>query len=194
DLVEQFTQEADARVVEALSGADIDRPGHPLLDRAEAAFTILEHEAMHQETLLYIFHRLPLAQKRRPAGYRPAIEGQAPTNEWIDLPAGRAALGVDRESLPFAWDNECASYGEDVAAFSVERHNVTNAAFLEFVEAGGYADSRWWSAPDWAWVQAQRVEHPLFWERHDGSWYWRGMFDLIALPLAWPVYVTQAEA
>ena len=25
---------------------DIDRPGHPVLDRAEAAFTILEHEVM----------------------------------------------------------------------------------------------------------------------------------------------------
>ena len=38
-------------------------------DRAEAVFAILEHEAMHQETLRYMCHRLPLHQKRRPAGY-----------------------------------------------------------------------------------------------------------------------------
>ena len=55
-------------MVDALATADLDRPGHPLLDRAEAVFTILEHEAMHQETLLYMWQRLPLDQKRRPAG------------------------------------------------------------------------------------------------------------------------------
>ena len=36
------------------------------------SFAILEHEAMHQETLLYMWHRLPFDQKRQPAGYRPA--------------------------------------------------------------------------------------------------------------------------
>jgi formylglycine-generating enzyme required for sulfatase activity len=43
-------------------------------------------------------------------------------------------------------------------------------------------------------VQSQGVRHPLFWEQHDGRWYWRGMFDLVVLPLAWPVYVSHAEA
>jgi iron(II)-dependent oxidoreductase len=53
-VVEQFAAEADREVVDALSRADIEQPGHPLLDSAEAVFAILEHEAMHQETLLYI--------------------------------------------------------------------------------------------------------------------------------------------
>jgi gamma-glutamyl hercynylcysteine S-oxide synthase len=67
--VQQFAAEADRRVRAALERSDLDRPGDPLLNRAEAAFTILEHEAMHQETLLYMWHRLPLDQKRRPQGY-----------------------------------------------------------------------------------------------------------------------------
>src|ERR1022692_1947184 len=53
DAVHRFADEADRQVVDALLHADIDRPGHAVLDRAEAVFTILEHEAMHQETLLY---------------------------------------------------------------------------------------------------------------------------------------------
>src|SRR6185436_15117147 len=44
-IVQQFAAEADRQVIDALTTADIDRPGHPLLDRAEAAFGILEHEA-----------------------------------------------------------------------------------------------------------------------------------------------------
>src|SRR5204862_1292343 len=69
DEVFPFAAEADRRVLDVLCRADLDRPGHPLLDRAEAVFTILEHEAMHHETLLYMWHRLPLEEKRGPASY-----------------------------------------------------------------------------------------------------------------------------
>ena len=40
----------------------------------------------------------------------------------------------------------------------------------------------------------ERIAHPLFWERRGDDWYWRGMFDAIPLPPAWPVYVSHAEA
>jgi ergothioneine biosynthesis protein EgtB len=194
DLVKDFAAEADRQVLEALEHADLDRPGHPLLERAEAAFAILEHEAMHQETLLYMWHRLPFEQKQRPAGYTAVVDGAVPGAEWIQVPAGRATLGRDRDHLVFGWDNERPALTADVAAFSLERHDVTNAAFLEFIEAGGYRDPQWWRPEDWAWVRAEHMRHPLFWERRDAAWHWRGMFDLIPLPLAWPVYVSHAEA
>ena len=192
-VVRQFAEEADRRVLGALASA-MDRPGHPLLDRAEAAFAIIEHEAMHQETLLYMWHRLPLEQKRRPSGYRTAVDGQAPDQEWIHIPGGRATLGVNRDSIPFGWDNEHPSRVVDVMPFWIERHDVTNAAFLEFVDAGGYLDPRWWREEDWAWVQAEAVRHPPYWEAAGGRWQWRCMFDVVPLPVAWPVYVSQAEA
>jgi len=194
DAVRQFAGEADRQVLDALANGDLDRPGDLLLDRAEAVFTILEHEAMHQETLLYMWHRLPFDQKRKPADYRPRGGEEVPAQEWINVPRGSATLGVDRDAVPFGWDNEFPSAIADVHAFAIERHNVTNAAFLEFVEAGGYDDQRWWKPDDFAWLQHDGVRYPLFWERHGADWYWRGMFDLIPLPLAWPVYVSQAEA
>jgi iron(II)-dependent oxidoreductase len=192
--VRAFADEADRRVLAALANADIERPGHPLLDRAEAAFSILEHEAMHQETLLYMWHQLPVEQKRRPAGYVPQTAGDPPRQSWIAVPEGRATLGVDRETLPFGWDNERPAYRVDVGAFEIQQHNLTNEAYLEFVDAGGYADSRWWRPDDWRWAQAEGVQHPVFWQRRDGAWFWRGMFELIPLPPAWPVYVSHAEA
>jgi iron(II)-dependent oxidoreductase len=172
--VRQFAAEADRRVRAALERSDLDRPGDPLLDRSEAVFAILEHEAMHQETLLYMWHRLPFDQKRRPPAYRPLVKGDVPAHEWIDIPAGPATLGVDAGTVRFGWDNERPHYSEDVAAFAIQRHDVTNAEFLEFVNSGG--------------------RPPIFWERRDDRWYWRGMFDLIPLPLSWPVYVSQADA
>ena len=166
ETVEHFVQEADARVIDALAHADLDQPGHPLLDRAEAVYAILEHEAMHQETLLYMWHQLPLDQKRRPPAYSPLVEGTVPAQAWIDIPAGQATLGADDAALPFGWDNERPHYREDVAAFAIQRHDVTNADFLEFVKNGG--------------------PQPVFWERTGDTWYWRGMFDRIPLPASTP--------
>jgi ergothioneine biosynthesis protein EgtB len=194
ETVRAFAAEADRQVLDCLQRADLDRPGHPLLDRAEAAFAVLEHEAMHQETLLYIWHRLPFELKRAPRDYRPRADGPVPTAESIEVPAGRATLGVDAGAVPFAWDNERPSRTVDLPAFAIDRHDVTNAAFLEFVEAGGYRDARWWTEDEWHWLQSDDVRHPLFWEQDGQGWRWRGMFELIPLPASWPVYVSFAEA
>lgn len=193
-VVQQFAAEADRQVLDALRAGAIDEPGHPLLDGAEAAFSILEHEAMHQETLLYMWHRLPFDQKRRPDGYQPRVEGPAPAEEWVPVPAGPATLGVRPETEPFTWDNERPSRQVHVPEFRMARHDVTNARFLAFVDAGGYRDARWWTDSDWKWVQTESLSHPPFWERDGGSWWWRGLFDRVALPDHWPVYVSQAEA
>jgi iron(II)-dependent oxidoreductase len=192
--VREFVSEADRRVLQALGRPDLDRPGDPLLDHAEAVFTILEHEAMHQETLLYIWHRLPFSAKHRPTGYSPRTSGTVPRPEWVMIPEGTATLGVDRGTIAFGWDNEFPHRREQVPAFQIERDNVTNSRYLEFVDGGGYRDASLWRPDDWAWLQAEAVSHPLFWERLEGKWYWRGMFDLVPLPPAWPVYVTHAEA
>ena len=194
EVVRAFAAEADRLVIDALERADIERPGHPLLDRGEAVFAILEHEEMHHETLLYMWQRLPFARKAAPPDYRPRTEGGRAPAEWIDVPGGRATLGVDRTAIPFGWDNESPAWSVDVPGFTIERHDVTNERFLEFVEAGGYQDARWWTADDWLWRQTEGLAHPLFWERVGEHWAWRGLFGLTPLPASWPVYVSQAEA
>jgi ergothioneine biosynthesis protein EgtB len=193
-MVAAFAEEADRRVLDALAHAELDRPGDPLLDRAEAVFAILEHEAMHQETLLYMWHRLPYERKQRPAGYAPEVDGSVPTQEWMEVPGGRATLGANRADIVFGWDNERPHASVDVATFAIQRHDVTNAEFLAFVDAGGYTNDAWWSADDWAWLKAESIAHPRFWDRGNGAWHWRGLFGLVPLPPSWPVYVSHAEA
>jgi iron(II)-dependent oxidoreductase len=194
DAVRAFALEVDRRVLECLEHDDLDRPGDPLLDRAAAVFAILEHEAMHQETLLYMLHRLPPEQKRRPRDYAPRVDGPAPAREWVEIPAGPATLGVDRDEIAFGWDNEHPRTVARVGAFEIERHDVTNTAFLEFVESGGYRDPRWWTAEDWEWIRASAIEQPRFWESDGDRRFWRGMFGRIPLPPSWPVYVSHGEA
>jgi ergothioneine biosynthesis protein EgtB len=192
--VRAYVDEADRCVLDALRSAPIEQPGHPLLDRGEAVYTILEHEEMHQETLLYMWHRLPYEQKRAPANAPLNAAGSPPPAETIHVPAGRATVGANRADIAFGWDNEFEAVRVDVAAFDIDRYNVTNASFLEFVDAGGYRDPRWWTRDAFEWLRAEGIEHPQFWSGHDGQWWWRGMFQEFPLPASWPVYVSQGEA
>ncbi len=143
--------------------------------RAEALFTALEHEAMHQETLLYMWHRLPYAVKQRPTYLRYEAKGETPRYATASIPAGGATLGAVREDVQFGWDNEFDSHAVDVAPFDVDVHSVTNADYLPFVEAG-------------------HVEPPAFWLRQNGQWFWCGMFESIPLPASWPVYAAYEDA
>jgi ergothioneine biosynthesis protein EgtB len=188
-----FGGAADALVVDALAHAAFDE-SRPAMRRGEAIFTALEHEAMHQETLLYMWHRLPHNQKAKPAGTSYELGDSAPRRAVVHVPAGAATLGADRTRVPFGWDNEFDAHTVHVPSFEVDVFNVTNGEFLEFVEAGGYARRDLWPDANWTWLQQERLEHPTFWVRERGRWWWRGMFENLPLPLAWPVYVSWAEA
>jgi ergothioneine biosynthesis protein EgtB len=188
-----FTDACDRAVIDALRHAPLvdDRPA---MHHAQALYTALEHEAMHQETLLYMWHRLPYSQKRKPDGVRYETDGPQPPYASIRIPAGAATLGADRERIPFGWDNEFDQHRVGVTAFEIDAHDVTNADFMAFVDAGGYRHRDLWTEAEWRWLRNEGLQHPTFWQRGSAGLVWRGMFESIPLPPSWPVYVSQAEA
>ena len=194
----QYAEAADRLIADAIMREDLVRSDRPLLRGAQALWTILEHEEMHQETLAYMWHQVPHALKRKPDGYatlpKSHTQASVPSDARVRVPAGRVTLGTDLRDTIFGWDNERPAHTAPVDAFGIGTHNVTNAAFMEFVEAGGYRDRRWWRDDDWAWISAESIAHPPFWERGPDGWWYRAMFDRVPLPAAWPVYVTWAEA
>jgi iron(II)-dependent oxidoreductase len=193
--IRSYAAAADRKVLEALAGADIAAEENPVLAGGLAAYTVLEHEPMHQETLAYMLHRLRYDQKIRPAALAAArIGGEPPVRASAHVPAGHATLGAGPGEIPFGWDNEFPSQRVEVGAFDIDVDSVTNRDFLEFVDAGGYEDETLWDEEGWEWRAAREVRHPLFWELHRGVWMWRGMWDLLPLPMAWPAYTSHAEA
>lgn len=190
DQVKSYVAAAEHALRETI--ADPGKPSGPCWEHDEALHTVVEHELMHQETLLYMFHCLSPEMKQR-------VEQEAPppsvrvSDERIVIPRGVATLGADRNR--FGWDNEFCRVEVDVPRFAIDRSSVTNAAYLEFVDAGGYDDSRWWSEAGWNWRRETGISHPQFWGRDEsGSWTWNGMFETFPLPLDWPVYATLHEA
>jgi formylglycine-generating enzyme required for sulfatase activity len=172
ETVGAFTAECDARVELALESARIEDSTVPRLVRAQAAYTILEHEPMHQETLTYIIHQLPYDRKRRLDGRHE--DHAVPAAEFRSIAPGVATLGVKPEAIPFAWDNEFQETPVDVPGFDIAAYPVTNGDWLRFVADGGPV--------------------PVFWNERDGEWLLRLVFEEIALPRSWPVYVTHQQA
>src|SRR5262245_20034134 len=90
DEVRGFADACDALILDAIAHAPLEQPGHPLLHEAQAAFAILEHESMHQETMLYMWHQLPFEHKRAPGDHRDDPAGATPPSERVAVPAGDA--------------------------------------------------------------------------------------------------------
>ena len=172
-------------------GLDLDAPGTDRIDRL--LHVAIEHRLMHAETLSYLLHRLPFDRKRGTyARAEPAT--QPPMLEMLHIPAGKTMLGARSSSGQFGWDNEFEAHAVDVPAFVIDKHKVTNAQYLAFLDASGYTRREFWSDADWAWKEASAITHPAFWLRQGGQWFWRSMFEPIPLPPQWPVYVSHAEA
>jgi ergothioneine biosynthesis protein EgtB len=168
-----------------------------LMARDGRAFQmVLEHELMHQETLLYMLQQYPLERKRRPAGFAPYSFDAAPAARPVTIPAGRARLGARFGELQFGWDNEFGETVTDVPKFTIDSLPVTNGEYLDFVASGAYQEPRFWRPEDWRWKELEKKAHPASWHRREEDWFYRAMFDEFPLKqvAGWPVYVSLAEA
>jgi len=153
----------------------------------------IEHRLMHVETLAYMLHQLPL-ERKIPYSTPPCLNAGPVIPQMIEIPAGVVRIGLSRGDQSFGWDNEYDSHTVAVPAFEIDKFQVTNRQYLDFMNAGGYETRAFWSDDDWNWKTDRAISHPVFWRKSGNAWLWRRMSDEIALPLEWPVYVSHAEA
>jgi ergothioneine biosynthesis protein EgtB len=171
-------------------------PSHLMAREGRVFAMVTEHELMHQETLLYMIQRLPLGRKTRPPWVPPYALGPGRPAGKVEIPAGPVTLGARFDDLAFGWDNEFSAVQVPVPALRMDGTPVTNGQFLAFAEDGGYRRSELWGAEDAAWRAHDAIEHPMVWERRDGGFVYRTLFDRLPLDAVadWPVYVSLAEA
>ncbi len=185
-----------AEMLEAVDAVGARASTHLMAREGRVFSMVIEHELMHQETLLYMLQRVPLERKVRPAWLPPYALGPGRPAGKVEVTAGVATLGARFDDLPFGWDNEFSAVETTVPAFRIDGTPVTNARFVAFVEDGGYQRSELWSDEDWVWRGQAGIEHPVVWELVAGRWTYRTLFDRLPLEdvADWPVYVSLAEA
>ena len=120
------------------------------------------HEQMHAEAAVYMGQSLgiPLRESAEPA--RSPARGE--------LAAGGERFALGRHEGGFAFDNELGAHDVELAPYLIDDHPVTWAAFLPFLEAGGYQDLQWWTPEGRAWLATLRRHAPAGLRRTPDGW------------------------
>ena len=195
EKVWQYRQDAQELITQTVQQAPLDLPITP--ESPWWAFLMgVEHSWIHFETSSMLLRQLDSDKLQRPQAWQYGMsQGSAPENPLLAIPGGQVTLGKPKTSNSYGWDSDYGELAVEVEPFSASRYPITNQEFLEFVRAGGYDNPEYWSDRAWQWLTKNQVKQPKFWQRQaDGSYLYRTVFELIELPLDFPVEVNHFEA
>ena len=125
----------------------------------------INHEQQHQELLLTDIHHLFSNNSLWPI-YTP--QNNEPYSvekpfEWIEGISGLVQNGYKGNGFHF--DNEGPQHSALNQIHSIGNRLVSNLEWLQFIEAGGYDNFQWWLDAGWAWLQAEKISAPLYWNK-----------------------------
>jgi ergothioneine biosynthesis protein EgtB len=163
------------------------------------------HEQQHQELLMtdikYILGNNPLFPAYKITG-SPGDISQTENiedsyshseNRFIKVGEGIYEIGYDGNG--FCFDNELQKHPVFLEDFRIAKKLISNAEYLEFINAGGYKNFNFWHADGWEWVKTNQIEAPLYWYFIDGKWYYYTLEGLQLLDVDKPVcHVSYYEA
>lgn len=180
DEVRAYRAHVDAALVAAL----------PTLP--DAALELVElgchHEEQHQELLvtdiLHGFSENPLEPALWPAARKVPVAMPGPI-AWVEGRTGIVQIGHAGDG--FAFDCEGPRHAALLTPHALADRTVTNGEWQAFIADGGYREARWWLADGWAWVKAEAIVAPLYWEEQDGVWTRFGLDGRRAIDPAAPV-------
>ena len=162
DQVYGYRQDVDAKVLQLLHDETLDAE---TLDHLELG---LQHEQQHQELLLTDIKHALWSNPLQPA-YREDLQpgsGCTAPLQWMESPERIAWIGAPAwpANDTFAYDNESPRHRVLVPAHALASRPANNAEFAAFIADGGYRQVQLWMSEGWALNQAQRWNHPLYWD------------------------------
>ena len=163
DEVRTYRAHVDAALMSALP------------DLPDAALELValgcHHEEQHQELLvtdiLHLFGENPLEAAIWPAAPKVPVAMPGPIG-WIEHGGGIVRIG--HAGADFAFDCEGPRHDALLVPHAIADRTVTKGEWIAFIADGGYRDPAHWLADGWAWVKAEGVTAPLYWEERDGGW------------------------
>jgi formylglycine-generating enzyme required for sulfatase activity len=161
----------------------------------------IEHERIHLETSSVLIRQLPIRFVRDHPMWPVCpthAAGVTADNALLPVPARTVDIGKKTGHRLYGWDNEYGSHSVDVPAFQASQLLVSNEEYLEFVKAGGYDQSEFWTDEGWRWRNYRKAKCPVFWvaqpDHPTEPYRFRNMTNEQAMPWNWPAEVNQLEA
>ncbi len=156
----------------------------------------LQHEQQHQELFLTDFKYILSVQPFHPVYKADFAETNAldqPKDAFTKIKAGNYHVGF--EGADFSFDNELGRHMVYVHDFEISNSLITNAEWLQFMEAGGYTNHQYWHSEGWAWVNEHAIKAPQYWEKIGAHWHRFSLAGLEVVDKTQPVaHISYYEA
>ncbi len=153
-----------------------------LPDLPPAAQTLVElgiqHEQQHQELLLtdikHLFAQNPLGPAvwgaKKIAIFNEVTQFSAVSSprakagamRWISGAEGVVAAG--HRGGGFAFDCEVPQFSALLTPHALASRPISNGEWQQFIDDGGYHTPSLWLSDGWAWVQAENIAAPAYWD------------------------------
>lgn len=187
----EYREYVDNRMIDFMENS----PDDLFQEWAEVIEIGLNHEQQHQELLItdlkYMFAQNPLypvyIDRKQPEAPEPG------KLQWSSFEEGVYEVGHSGDD--FGYDNEFSRHKTYIQNFELANRLVTNREYLEFIENGGYTESKWWLDEGFATVEKENWKAPLYWIEKDGQWYYYTLNGIRKIDLNEPVtHVSYFEA
>ncbi|MFC6268841.1 ergothioneine biosynthesis protein EgtB [Frigoriflavimonas asaccharolytica] len=162
--VYKYRKYVDAKIEELLTDEDN-------LEIRELIILGINHEQQHQELLITDLKHTFSFNPINPV-YKENFDLINQDNEetgWLEIEKGLYQIGFEGEGFHF--DNEVGRHQVYLNDFQISKALVTNGEYIEFIEAGGYQNFKFWLDEGWSWVEENKIDAPLYWENIDGVWH-----------------------
>jgi len=161
EQVFQYFDTVSKQVTNFLINTILDDEGTQLMTMG------LHHECQHQELLVYDLQHL-LADQYRPVKTNLFPEPSVIEQKLIPIKGGLYTMGYNGNE--YCYDIEMPEHKIYLNDYSIDAFPVTNKQFLEFMEAGGYENYKYWLSDGWEKVKQNKWNSPMYWEKIDETW------------------------
>ncbi|HDY81602.1 MAG TPA: hypothetical protein ENH48_01425, partial [Halieaceae bacterium] len=147
-------------------------PDHPWLKDGWLVDYLVQVHGRIYEQILSVRHARAVAQGGEYQVKQP-LTPRSPAAESTEVSQGHYRIGA-RDGVMF--DNEQPMQMVEMRNFRISNKPADNAAWLAFMQDGGYAEEIYWSAQGQRWKQRHAARSPWHWRQdQNGNWYALGL-------------------
>lgn len=173
DQIKQYRHSIDQLVCELINDALIADD----IRFAQVLELGIQHEQQHQELMLtdikHVFWCNPLLPAYSSGSSVDSSQQNFDISPLPDIANVKGSFGlvsVGDATDRFVFDNERPRHQVFLQPFRLNTMLVTNAQYLQFVDAGGYQRPELWLSLGWQAVQRENWRAPLYWYLVDDQW------------------------
>lgn len=173
DQIKQYRHSIDQLVCELINDAKIADD----IRFAQVLELGIQHEQQHQELMLtdikHVFWCNPLLPAYSSGS---SVDSSlqnfdiSPLPDIANVTGSFGLVSVGDATDRFVFDNERPRHQVFLQPFRLNTMLVTNAQYLQFVDAGGYQRPELWLSLGWQAVQRENWRAPLYWYLVDDQW------------------------